>query len=114
MPSVRDRWNELLDLLRDAPDRFRETGGVEFDDVDQAEGYRYLLHMLRYGVDCMVESEPERPRFVLMADDVTKFYGDNNDARYWITQISGDGTYRVRGNVGDACYLSLQSHRGPD
>jgi hypothetical protein len=114
MSEIRERWNELLDLLRDAPDRFAEVGGVAFDDVDVAEGYRYLLHMLRYGVDCMVESDPERPRFVLMADDVTKFYGDNNDGRYFITQISGDRAYRVRGNRGDAVYLSFQSHHGPD
>jgi hypothetical protein len=112
--NIRARWNELLDLLRDAPDRFVEVGGVPMGDVDVAEGYRYLLHMLRYGVDTMVESDPERPRFVLMADDTTKFYGDNNDGRYFITQISGAGTYRVRGTRGDAVYLSFQSHHGPD
>jgi hypothetical protein len=49
-----------------------------------------------------------------MADDTTKFYGDNNDARYFITQVAGDRTYRVTGTRGDACYLSLQSHHGPD
>jgi len=111
---IRQGWDELLELLRDAPAKFNEVGGVALEDVDVAEGYRYLLHMLRYGVDCMVESDPDRPRFASMADDVTKFYGDNNDGRYFITQITGDRAYRVRGNRGDACYLSFQSHHGPD
>ncbi len=101
-------------MLAAAPDKFAEVGGVSMDDLDVAEGYRYLLHMLRYGVDCMVESDPDRPRFMPMADDVTKFYGDNNDARYFITQVSGAATYRIRGNRGDASYISFQSHHGPD
>jgi hypothetical protein len=112
--TLRQAWDGLLDLLRDAPDRFAEVGDTPMGAVDTAAGYRYLLHMLRYGVDTMVESLPEHPRFVVMADDTTKFYGDNNDARYFITQVDGDRTYRVRGHRGDTCYLSLQSHHGPD
>jgi hypothetical protein len=112
--ELRQAWNALLDLLRAAPDRFAEVGGHRLAEADVADGYRYLLHMLRYGVDTMVESVPEWPRFVLMADDTTKFYGDNNDGRYFITQVRGDLTYRVRGTRGDTVYLSLQSHHGPD
>lgn len=108
-------WRGLLDLLRGADTSFLDWDQAgELQPVDVAEGYRYLLHLLRYGVDFMVESDPQRPRFVEMANEVTKVFGDNRDTRYHYTHIDGGDTYRIVGNRGDACYLSFQSHRGPD
>ena len=109
-------WQELIDQLH-ASERslleWRADGPL--GPVDLAEGYRFVLHNLRYGIDFMVESDAERPHFTLMADEVTKIFGDNRDAVYYYTNISGKNgaQYRISGKRGDACYISFQTHRGP-
>jgi hypothetical protein len=110
-------WQELIDQLHASERSLLEwRGDGPFDPVDLAEGYRFVLHNLRYGIDFMIESDADRPHFTLMADEVTKVFGDNRDAVYSYTSISGKegARYRITGNRGDACYLSIQSHHGPD
>lgn len=110
-------WQELIDQFHSSERELQAwNADGPLDPVDLAEGYRFILHQARYGIDFMLESDPDRPRFTLMADEVTKTFGDNADAIYHYTSISGEagGEYRINGNRGDACYLSFQSYRGAD
>src|SRR5262245_13765210 len=83
-------WQELIDQLY-ASERslLSWNNGGSFGPLDTAEGYRFILHQLRYGIDLMLESDPDRPSFVPMTDSVIKLYGDNADALYHYTNISG-------------------------
>lgn len=119
LEEARRQWRALLQILQSMEEhclQWQGPGGETLDGQDAAEAYRYLLHNLRYGIDFMIESDPARPHFVPMADDITKIFGDNRDALYKYTHISGAGgaRYRITGKRGDACYLSFQSHRGDD
>jgi hypothetical protein len=110
-------WQELLDQLRTSERSllgWNQDG--PFGPLDTAEGYRFVLHQLRYAIDLMLESDPDRPSFVPMTDSVIKLYGDNADALYHYTNISGVGgaRYRITGKKNDAAFLSFQVYRGPD
>jgi hypothetical protein len=90
-------WQELLDQLRTSERNllgWNQDG--PFGPLDTAEGYRFVLHQLRYAIDLMLESDPDRPSFVPMTDSVIKLYGDNADALYHYTNISGVGGARYR------------------
>ena len=41
-----------------------------------------------------------------------KFFMDNPDYRYWITDIRDDDDYRITGNVGDSVYQSMTVYAG--
>ena len=110
-------WQELIDQLH-ASERslLAWDNGGRFGPLDTAEGYRFILHQLRYGIDLMLESDPDRPSFVPMTDSIIKLYGDNADALYHYTNISGVGgaRYRITGKRNDAAFLSFQVYRGPE
>jgi hypothetical protein len=55
-----------------------------------------------------------RPRFVDIVGPSKKWGGDNADAFYQFAPVDPARTYRVRGLVGDAVYLSLTVYGGPD
>lgn len=110
-------WQELIDQLHTSERSLLSwDNGGKLGALDTAEGYRFILHQLRYGIDLMLESDPDRPSFVPMTDSVIKLYGDNADALYHYTNISGVGgaRYRITGKRNDAAFLSFQVYRGAD
>jgi len=107
-------WRELTDYLRDADASFLDPSRGVFGEIDVAEGYRHLAHLLSYAFDFFVDSDPERPMFVPIATKWKKLLGDNTDTVYYYTNVDGRGVYRIRGQRGDTCYLSFIAHAGPD
>jgi hypothetical protein len=105
-----EAFNTLLDTLREATETYLgpERGLVK--EVDVAEGYRYLLHLVSAGIDFYLEGDPEHPEFVRMVSPARKLGGDNPDAIYHFTRIRGDRTYRVAGKRGRECYFSFTVH----
>lgn len=114
MTQTHDAFITLLDSLRELPETFTE----EFKGLgeqSQLQGYRHLAHLLSYGFELYMESDPLRPAFVPLARPTQKILGDNTDSVYCFTQARGDQRYRIWGNRGDACYLSFCVYAGePD
>ncbi len=107
-------FRELLEFLMEAdktflnPDKGMDRTGI-------ADGYRHLAHLLSYGFDCYLESDPLRPVFIPMAQPSKKILGDNTDSVYRFTQINGDRPYRIAGRRGNDCYFSITVYGGkPD
>jgi hypothetical protein len=114
MSKTHDAFIELLDALRELPETFTdELKGLGAQS--QLQGYRHLAHLLSYGFELYLESDPLRPAFVPLARPTQKILGDNTDSVYCFTQARGDQRYRIWGNRGDACYLSFCVYAGePD
>ena len=71
-----------------------------------------MLHLLSCGIDCYMESDPQRPGFIPLASPTKKILGDNTDSIYRFTAISGDRAYRISGTRGNDCYLAFTVYGG--
>lgn len=106
-------FRELLDVLRDADQTFLDGPRRVPDEVTALEGYRWLVDVFSVALDCYVAADPARPEFVKIVSPTRKFGGDNADAYYYFAPLDPARTYRVRGRMGDAVYLSLCVYGGP-
>ena len=89
MSKTHDAFMQLLDTLRELPETFTD----EFKGLgpqSQLQGYRHLAHLLSYGFELYLESDPLRPSFVPLARATQKILGDNTDSVYCFTQARGD------------------------
>ena len=114
MTDTHDAFVELIETFKELPETFTD----EFKEVTpqaQIQGYRHLAHLLAYGFELYMESDPLRPFFVPVARYTQKILGDNTDSIYCFTQSRSDQRYRIWGKRGDACYLSFCVYAGePD
>ena len=63
MTETHDAFNELVDAYRELPETFNE--GFEWlSPQAKLQGYRHLAHLLAYGFELYMESDPLRPAFV--------------------------------------------------
>lgn len=83
------------------------------DDIDQAEGLRYLSRLLRLGLDLAVEfADPEHPELVPAQ---AKHFGDGGntaDCVYHHAIIDGRRRYRLHGTRGDAPLIEIGAYAG--
>ncbi|BBY26039.1 DUF1214 domain-containing protein [Mycolicibacterium sediminis] len=106
-------FSGLLDEVR-AVETKMLAADPPLDEADVLDGYRLAFSLLRVAVDAYVWNEKERPRLVDVIAPFLKWGGDNSDAYYQLAPIDPSRTYRVRGNRGDAVYLSMTVYGGPD
>ena len=106
-------WRELLDVLRDADQSFLEGFRAVADDASAVEGYRFLADVFSVALDIYVTTDAARPELLKIVSPTRKFGGDNADAYYYYSPIDPARTYRVKGRMGDAVYLSLCVYGGP-
>lgn len=106
-------FGELLDEVR-AVERKLLDADPPLAEVDILDGYRLAFSLLRVAVDAFVWNEKERPRLIDVIGPYLKWGGDNSDAYYQLSPIDPARTYRVKGNRGDAVYLSMTVYGGPD
>ncbi len=108
-PEV-DAWHGFVDALRAAGEQV-VADTADLSRAEQADGLRALLrsvanHLSRSEVD------RDRPDLVPFNDWRQKFLMDNPDFRYWVADIHAGGQYRIRGNRGDAAYVSITVYAG--
>ncbi|MGE2717559.1 DUF1214 domain-containing protein [Mycolicibacterium litorale] len=106
-------FRDLLDELRLIEDKFLDAD-PPLEEADLLDGYRLTFSLLRVAVDAYVWGDKDNPRFVDVIGPYLKWGGDNSDAFYQLAPIDPLRTYRVRGNRGDAVYLSITVYGGPD
>lgn len=102
-------WNGLVDALRTAGDKLA-ADTADLDPAEQADGFRALVRGLSNQLS-RFEIDRERPELVPFNGWRHKFLMDNPDFRYWVTDVRGDRTYRIRGNRGDASYVSVTVYK---
>lgn len=101
-------WNRLIDALRDAGTRVA-ADTAELSGVEQADGFRALLRAVTNQLG-RLEVDRDRPELVAFNGWRQKFMMDNPDFRYWVADVRADGRYRIRGNRGDARYVSITAY----
>lgn len=107
-------FHELLDELRGLEAKLFEGPNALTDEQSVLEGYKWIFSITQVAFDVYVWADTARPRFVDIVGPYKKWGGDNADAYYQFAPIDPRRTYRVRGKVGDAVYLSLTVYGGPD
>jgi len=105
-----EAWTTLVESLAEAG-RLMEESTAALGPEERADGFRALARGLanqlgRLEVD---DAHPELAPFNLWRQ---KFYMDNPEFRYWVAEISGDGTYRIDGAAPGAAFLSINVYAG--
>jgi hypothetical protein len=107
---ARETWVAFCEELKGAGDQLiRED--LPLDELDAAEGLRYLSRLVRTGLERHVEgADPAEAYLFTLCDERTKgFGGDNPDVRYLGATISGEHTYRLSGDFSGCTYFTLMT-----
>jgi hypothetical protein len=105
-------WRDFCRALERAGDAVLrpETPATPFE---RAEGFRYLTRLLRAGLESQLEfADPRFPGFFQLAHETVKIGNDNPDNVYRNANVSGRHRYRIRGERGEARYLSFGTKGG--
>lgn len=76
-------------------------------DQDRASYREFAMHSLHHALQFWLEADPTRPRFHRWFSPDKKLLGDNPDTVYYGTVIDPTRSYRLRGNIANACYTSF-------
>jgi hypothetical protein len=93
-------WNEYVDLLKPAGDLIAHTWAPQTEKA-QAELCRQLAMNISQGYFLLCQSTPEHPDWAPFENSVFLLQ-PNPDAVYYYASVSGDGTYRIVGERGNA------------
>lgn len=103
-------WRRLVDAMRAAGEQVvADTAGLS--RVERADGLRALLRSFANQLG-RFEVDRDKPELVAFNGWRQKFLMDNPDFRYWVADIRSGGRYRIRGNRGDAAYVSITVYAG--
>ncbi|MBM4382134.1 MAG: DUF1214 domain-containing protein [Deltaproteobacteria bacterium] len=80
--------------------------------MDQAEARRLVMFHLHHAIEVYFEPSPERPAWKRAVTPEKKLLGDNPDAIYFLTPVSPEHSYRIRGNLARAIYTSFTVELG--
>lgn len=114
-PSAQSRpevaaWHGLVEALRVAGEQV-VADTADLSRTEQADGLRALLRSVANHLG-RLEVDRDRPELVPFNEWRQKFLMDNPDFRYWVADIHAHGHYRIRGNRGDAAYVSITVYAG--
>lgn len=83
------------------------------DPLDRAEGYRFLMRLVRYGFEGFLEyNDPLFPRLHRGSHETIKIIHENPDNLYLGARVDGRQRYRVWGTLGTARWMSFNVHAG--
>lgn len=105
-------WDEFCESLKQAGAVFRRPE-TPSDSQTLAEGYRFLMRMLRVGFENHFEiADLAHPELVPMVGRMVQYEGITSDARYLHALIDGSATHRIRGLRGDAPLIEFGTYTG--
>jgi hypothetical protein len=83
------------------------------DALDRAEGYRFLMRLVRYGFESFLEyNDPLHPVLHRGSHETIKIIHENPDNLYLGARVDGRHRYRVFGKLGTARWMSFNVHAG--
>ena len=107
-----DVWSEFCRGLEAAGQEIFRPGAPK-SASDLAEGHRYLTHVLRSGLELIVEGgDAAHPVLSVSLGGGQKLGWDNPDNLHHNAVLSGAHEYRLSGTRGDAHYFSLGVYAG--
>ncbi|MED5811298.1 DUF1214 domain-containing protein [Mycolicibacterium sp. 050232] len=98
-------WNAFVDGLRTAGEQLA-ADTANLPENERADGFRALLRAVSNQLG-RFEVDRDKPEFIAFNGWRQKFLMDNPDFQYWVADVRPDGRYRIRGNRGDAAYVSV-------
>lgn len=94
-------WESFCDNIKNAGMEILSSASG-LDDVNQAEGLRYLTRLLKGSFEKFVEfADPLDPVIFKMCDERSGYGGDNPDNIYSASPIQAGEIYEITGNKGD-------------
>jgi hypothetical protein len=103
-------WNAFVDGLHTAGEQLA-VDTAELPETERADGFRALLRAVSNQLG-RLEVDRDKPEFVAFNGWRQKFLMDNPDFQYWVADVRPGGRYRIRGNRGDASYVSITVYAG--
>lgn len=110
----RKALTELISLLQEVDGRWASPEWNLQSEADVVGAHRAMMHMLEGGLVGMFESDPASPVLRRIVSPTRKFTGDNADAIYFDAPVSNEYSYRVRGQMNGAVYVSLTVEMGTE
>jgi hypothetical protein len=107
LTESRKALRELIELIVEIDERWAGPEWNLQSESDVAAAHRALMHMLEGGLITFFETDPTRPRWQRIVSATCKFTGDNADAIYYDAPVSPQYSYRVRGRIDGAVYVSF-------
>ena len=102
-------WNAYCDSLKIAGQQLLRDD-FPIDQLDLAEGLRYLARLVFTSMDRSVEgADPSQPVLYPLCNERIKVGGDNPDNRYYAAAISDQHEYVLRANLRSCNYFSAVS-----
>lgn len=102
-------WRDFCAQLAEAGEILARPA-APLNDIDQAEGLRYLSRLTRTALNMLVDSaDSDFPRLFLLTDDKIKIGADNPDNLYQQCVINPNRTYRITGKRNSVPYFSIGS-----
>jgi len=100
-------WEEFCDTLKAAGQTILAEGAPD-DDLNRAEGFRYLSRLTRAGLEAFLEyADPEAPELHRPIHETAKIGADNPDNYYQSAMVSGAHEYRIVGRRNTIHYLDF-------
>jgi hypothetical protein len=109
----RRAFRELIEMLTQIDVGYLNAEHGITEPGDDADGHRFLMHLLESAVTMVFESDPDRPDLRRIVTPTRKALGDNPDAIYFEAPINPARSYRMRGNLAGAVYTSITVEGGP-
>lgn len=107
-----EAWEEFCDTLRDAGRLVLDAEQPHKEGV-LAEGFRYLLGLVKVGVAQAGElPDRDRPKWLRIEDGFSKWGAENADNHYLATHIRSDATYRISGTRGTCATFLVEVREG--
>ncbi|MDE0951161.1 MAG: hypothetical protein OSA45_07815 [Halioglobus sp.] len=101
--DLRAAWDDMIETLQSAREAIDNPKLMPppSNDRNLAEGYRYLMGFMHYGIERAFHEDPKHPYFRNALSIINRSTVDNADAIYFYAPIDGRASYRVRGRAGD-------------
>jgi hypothetical protein len=111
--ASRRAFRELLQILAQIDRDYLSAERGITEPADDADGHRFLMHLVESAVTTAFESDPDRPSLRRIVTPTRKALGDNPDAIYFEAPINPARAYRMQGNLAGAVYTSITVEAGP-
>jgi hypothetical protein len=105
-------WAEFCDALKAVGELVLDPR-APVDELDRAEGYRFLMRLVRYGFEGFLEyNDPLSPQLHRGSHETIKIIHENPDNLYLGARVDGRHRYRIWGTLGSARWMSFNVHAG--
>src|ERR1039457_3378815 len=94
----RRAFRGLIEMLAEIDAKYLSAENGITEPADDADGHRFLMHLLESAVTMAFESDPDCPDLRRIVTPTRKALGDNPDAIYFEAPLNPARSYPMRGN----------------